>query len=197
MIFEISLTILILVLGLQIIRHFGGLFGYRSIFVKSIFISSVVLVFLLLFYTTWQQFEVWSQNEFSKFLLPPYQALDYFIFYSFFKFFAPYLISLFVALVFLFTAKFLNKKYQERFFYSEELYFGALAIFLVGHPGWLFYIVFLIVIYLLIHLYSLFIIYDLSRRISLYYWWMPVGIFVILISNYWLSSLPLWQLLKV
>lgn len=214
MLFYFSLAILILVLVLQIIRRFGGLFGIRltsilrksdfpkinvnirkSDFLKYIFIISVFIIFLLLFYQSFQQFEVWSQNELSKFLLPPYQSVSYFIFYSFFRFFAPYLISLAAALIFLFTAKFFNKKYQERFFCSEELYFGALAIFLVGHPGWLFYSVILITFYFLLFIFY-FLFLKKEKRLSLYYLWIPMGIFVILIGK-WLQALPIWQILKI
>ena len=165
---------------------------------KYIFITAVILIEGMLSYQSYQQFQVWSQNEVSKFLLPPHQNISYFIFYAGARFFAPYLISLAVALIFLFLAQKLNKKYQERFFYLEEPYFGAIAIFLTGHPGWLFYLVILIFIYLVLHL-SL-VIGQLSivkgNRISLYYLWLPTGIFVIIISK-WLESLPLWSLLKI
>ncbi len=193
MLFYFLLGILSLVLFSQITRSAkqDGLFGYHSIF-----IFSVVLVFASLSYQSFQQFQAWSGNEISKYLLPPYQSVDYFIFYCFFRFFAPHLISLSAALAFLFAAKFLNKKYQERFFEPEEFWLGALGFFLVGHPGWLFYIVFLIIISFLTHFYSLFIISDSARRISLYYWWIPAGIFVILIQD-WLTKLPLWSILKI
>ncbi len=167
-----------------------------DIFYKYIFLFSIILIFILLFYQSYQQYQVWSQNELSKFLIPPYQNISYFIFYVGVRFFAPYLISLVVALIFIFSAKALNKKYDERFFEPEELYFGAISLFLVGHPGWLFYSVFIIIFYLLIHLYSLFIIHNSSNRISLYYVWLPTAIFVILISS-WLQKFSLWSLLKL
>ncbi|MEK7162881.1 MAG: hypothetical protein AAB696_01170 [Patescibacteria group bacterium] len=167
-----------------------------DIFYKYIFLFSIILIFILLFYQSYQQYQVWSQNELSKFLIPPYQNISYFIFYVGVRFFAPYLISLVVALIFIFSAKALNKKYDDRFFEPEELYFGAISLFLVGHPGWLFYSVFIIIFYLLIHLYSLFIIHNSSNRISLYYVWLPTAIFVILISS-WLQKFSLWSLLKL
>ncbi len=221
MLFGASLIILILVLGLQIIRRFGGLFdsilkdrsGFTRIaarinadIFKYIFLFSIALIFILLFYQSWQQYQLWSQNEVSKYLLPPHQSINYFIFYALARFFAPYLISLAIAILFLISAKILNKKYQERFFYPEEPYFGALAIFLVSHPGWLFYLVFVILFYLLIHILSFltsYILhlksyksYILPQRISLYYLWIPAAIFVIIISK-WIQTLPVWQLLKV
>ncbi len=177
---------------------------------KYFLIISIFIVFILLFYQSWQQYQSWSQNEVSKFLLPPYQTINCFIFYAASRIFAPYLISLIAAILFLFSAKALNKKYQERFFYPEEPYFGALAIFLTGHPGWIFYGIAVILIYLLIHLFLL-IYYKLCSltiersnrlerkplRISLRYVWLPAAIFVIIIINYWLQTLGWWNLLRI
>lgn len=162
---------------------------------KWIFFIAIIFIFLFLFYQSYQQYQLWLQNEFSKYFLPPYQNIDYFLFYIGARFFAPYLVSLAVAVLFLFAWKTLNKKYNERFFESEEFYLGALAIFLTNYPGWIFYLIFLILIYLLIHLYQLFIIHN-SERISLYYLWIPAAISVIIIGE-WLRALQLWSLLKI
>ena len=174
---------------------------------RAIFIFSIFSIFFLLLYQSYQQYQSWSQNEVSQYLLPPHQSINYFIFYAIARFFAPYLISLAVAILFLFSAKALNKKYQERFFKPEEPYFGALAIFLVSHPGWLFYSALLIIIYLITHIVALARNYadsnadrcgkeTLSYRISMYYLWLPMAIFVIIIQR-WLELLPLWSLLKI
>ncbi len=167
----------------------------RSLWFKYIFIFSIIAIFASSFYFSYQQYQIWLKNDISKHLLPPYTGINYFIFYAFTRFFAPYLMSLAVAILFLFSAKILNKKYEERFFEPEEYYLGALAMFLSNHPGWLFYLVFLIFVYLLIHLYSLFIVHNSSFRISPYYLWIPTAIFVIIINS-WLENLSIWQLLK-
>jgi len=101
----------------------------------------------------------------------------------------------------LFLTKILNKKYGERFFEPEEFYLGASAIFLSGHPGWLFYVVFLLAIYVLIQLFSTAKSSILNSkfspvRVSLYWLWIPTAIFVILIQR-WLELLPIWQILKL
>lgn len=193
MLLYFSLGILILILGASLFwrRSFGN-----DIVFSYIFLFSVVIIFILLFYQSYQQYQVWAQNEPSKFLLPPYQNIGYFIFYAGSRFFASYLISLAAAVLFFFLAKILNKKHNECFFYPEEYYLGAISLFLVGHPGWLFYGVFIIVFYLLIHIYSLFANHYSLMRISSYYLWLPTAIFVIIISK-WLQALPFWQLLKL
>lgn len=194
MLFYFSLGILILTFGASL--YWGRSFGNNRLIFKWIFLTTIIWTFILLFYQSRQQFQIWSQDEISKFLLPPHRSITYFIFYVGTRFLAPYLISLAVAVLFLFSANFLNKKYQERFFELEELYFGALAIFLTGHPGWLIYGVFIVLVFLLIHLYSLFTTHYSLQRISLYYLWLPVAIFVIIISK-WLEQLSLWSLLKL
>ncbi|NCO44857.1 hypothetical protein GW888_02165 [Candidatus Wolfebacteria bacterium] len=162
---------------------------------------AISLIFSFFVFQSFQQYWVWAGNELSKNLLPPYQSANYFIFYVFTRFFAPYLISLAAALVFLFLTKILNKKYGERFFEPEEFYLGASAIFLSGHPGWLFYVVFLLAIYVLIQLFSTAKSSILNSkfspvRVSLYWLWIPTAIFVILIQR-WLELLPIWQILKL
>jgi len=201
---------LILTIGASLFwrRSFGNLRITNLVRIyEYIFLIVIVLIFILLFYQSWQQYQFWSQNEVSQYLLPPHQSINYFIFYVLARFFAPYLISLAVAVLFLFSAKALNKKYDERFFEPEEPYFGALAIFLSAHPGWIFYSALLIIIYLITHIVALARNYadsnvdrrgkeTLSYRLSMYYLWIPAAIFVIIISK-WLESLPLWSLLKI
>ncbi len=163
---------------------------------KYIFIFSILFIFVFLSYQSFRQYEIWTQDKISIYLLPPYNSIAYFIFYISTRFFAPYLISLVISILFLFSAKILNKKYQGRFFYPEELYFGALAIFLVSHPGWLIYLVSIIFIYLLLHVFLSIISHFSLQRLSLYYLWLPIAIFVILISE-WLKNILIWQVLKI
>jgi len=112
------------------------------------------------------------------------------------RIFAPYLVSLVFALVFMWAAAFYNKKYDERFFEKEEIKLGALSILLVGHPGWIFYFPSVIFVYLLVHIY-----YQLrgmkNERIPAYHLWVPVAIFVILIIRYWISYSAIWPLLVI
>ncbi len=190
--FFVLLLILTISFGAQIFLRPFTIYRY-------LFIAVVILISLFLLFQTYQQYQFWLENDISKHLLPPYQGINYFIYYAFIRFFSPYLISLTVAVLFLFLIKILNKKYAERLFYPEEIYLGALSIFLVGHPGWLFYTVFILIIYILIHISSLIFnhkSYSLSKRLSLYWLWLPTAIFVILIQR-WLEILPIWQILRI
>ena len=214
MLFGAPLIILILVLVFQIIRCFGGLFDSISRrfdlprfklsntwkaeslkIIKSVFLFSVVLILLLLFYSSYRQYQIWSHGQIARFLLSPYNQ-TYFIFYVAFRFFLPYLISFLAGILFLLLSKYFNRKYENRFFCPEEPYLAALSIFLTGYPGWLIYLTALILSYLFLHFVSSIISSRRGGRIPLYYLWIPVAIFVILIQK-WLETLPLWSLLKI
>jgi len=207
MLFYVPLIILTIVLGAQLWLRFFAIRLRNTNFLRTceflnkkffrqIFIFSILLIVGLCFYQSYQQHQAWSYNELSKFLLPPHQSINYFIFYSFMKFFLPYLISLAFALLLVFTNKKLNEKGGERFFYDEEIWIAGLAIFLSNWPGWLFYFTILIAFYFLISLfYSLF--FKKMERISMYWLWLPIAIFGIIISNYWLQNLSLWSILKI
>lgn len=186
--FYFSLGILILTEGTSLFRR------RRSFVFKYIFVGGIILIFGLLFYQSLMQYRVWSQNELSKFLLPPYQSVTYFLGYSFTHFFKNHLISLAAALLFLAAAFLLNKKFQERFFKKEELYLGALAIFLVVHPWWLYYIITILIIGVfgtlflrIINLRTSDVINGTSdvqrlKRFPFYHFWIPAAIILIIIK---------------
>lgn len=177
-----------LALGILILTEGASLYWKRRSFIfKYIFIGGVILIFGFLFYQSWLQYQVWSQNELSKFFLPPYQSITYFLSYSFTQFFKNHLISLAVALLFLAAAFLLNKKFQERFFEKEEPYLGALAIFLVGHPWWMYYIIVMLVLGLLGSIF-LFLKAKSQKlkanyRFPFYHFWLPVALLVLIIGE--------------
>ncbi len=158
-------------------------------FLKYFFTASILIVFTGIFYLTFSQYKVWQSDNLTKLFLPPYRSVNYFLFYSFTRFFASHIISLIFSLLFIFLIKKLNKKYEERFFYPEEIYFGAIAVFLTGYPNFVFYLVLMLILGV--------ILTSLSKiRFSLYYFWLPAAIFVIITSR-WLMALPVWQMLKI
>ncbi len=205
MFFYLSLIILILVLGAQLTlrslaikRAVVDLVNPVKIF-KSFFYGTIVLIFSNSFYLSYSQYKIWKYGlftEFTKFFLPPHQSISYFIGYALFHFFATHLVSLVLAILFLKAVKYYNKKFEEKFFYPEEYHLGALAIFLSGFPGIFLYI---ISIFLASALGSL-ILNKFStlkgERVSFYYLWIPVAIFVIIISK-WLAETKIWQLFKI
>ena len=192
--FYVSLGIVLFIFVASLFFR-GRFFWFK--FIRLFFYFSLLVVFIFLLVLSLVQFLEWQQDDFSKYLLPPHQSINYFIFYCFSRFFLSYIISAAGAFSFLYAAKFLNKKYEEKFFYPEELYFGALGIFLSSFPGFIFYVVFLIAVYLITHLYSSLFTGRSSERLSLYYLWLPIVLFAIIINNYIVQHLPIWQMLKV
>ena len=162
---------------------------------KTVFLTPVVILLGMSFYFSWRQYLLWSAGSLTQFFLPPYQDIGYFAFYSLTRFFAPYLISLVFALLILWIAIIFNKKSGGIFFEKEEPYLAAISLFLVGHPGWLIYLVALISVYFILHTLNLALRRE-ATRLPLYHLWAPTAFFVILINEYWLSSTHWWQLLS-
>lgn len=170
-----------LALGILILTEGASLYWKRRSFVfKYIFLGGVILIFGFLFYQSYQQYQVWSGNEIFKFLLPSYQPINYFFFYCFTNFFEKQLIALGAAFLFLAAAFLLNKKFQERFFEKEEPYLGALAIFLVGHPWWMYYFIVVCLIGVVGTFYLK--IRRSEKRFPFYHFWLPVAIILMVVK---------------
>ena len=120
----------------------------------------------------------------------------------------------------------LNHKYENRFFYNEEPYFGAVAIFLTGWPGWLYYLIILLTLFLIFNFFGTLLIknkkselkekdtsegnvanvsgaainengVNKEARFSLYYFWLPVAVVIIIIMFYAQQNLPYFNVLKI
>ncbi len=172
--------------------------------VGFLFLSvALTLIFSFAVYNSWQQYQLWQGDATAKFLLPPYQTFDYFVYYARYHFFNPYLISLMIGILFFFGAKKMNERFAGRFFEPIEPYLLMISLFVSGTPGWFFYLIFLLLANLAGNLYLTYKFHktdkpdraDKSDRISFYYYWLSVAIFTILISR-WLAVLPWWQMLK-
>ena len=190
-----SLILLGVVWGASLLRQGRSLLARYS---RFIFIFAIAGLFLYGVYLSFLQYEAMLNSGLSKFLLPPYQDISYFLIYiAGARIFGPYVISFFASLILMWATKRYNKKYGGRFFEKEEIYLGALSMFLVSHPGWIIYFPMLIVLYMFIQLYNRFVRGRVDERIPLYHLWVPTAIFVILINEYWLSNMPFWLLLKI
>ncbi len=161
----------------------------------AVFLASALLMLGFGSYQSWLQYDAWKNDEFGKFLLPPYQSSEYYFFHIRTRIFNPYFLSFSLAVFFLLIAKFFNKKYNYLFFEKGEAYLFAAAIFLAGSPGWFFYLIFVLLAGVAASAVQT-LINGPSYRLSLYYLWLPTALFTILISR-WLAEYSWWQLLKV
>ena len=190
MVFWVNLIIILSVWGVVVLRRrfLIGTTLRQAQGMRRLFAVIVLFEFALLFYLTRQQFFIWHDNDISKYLIPPYSDISYFIFYTLTRFWGAYVISLAVALIFLGLAKYFNKKRDYNFFKKEEAYFLAMALFLSGHPGWMLYFVLILTISLLASVYKSYKTYR-TYRISLYHFWLPVGVLTIILNklllDYW------------
>ncbi len=163
--------------------------------IRIFLILAISMVIFFAIQISWAQYSLWQSIEPSKFLLPPYASISYFLQYAAWKFWVPYVLSFLIGLIFFLLAKKYNQHYGNQFFYDDELYVIWLSIFLVGHPLWIFYLPIIILVVGLVSGARSFI-WKNNDKLPLYYFWLPVAIFVIIISK-WLSALPLFYLSKV
>ena len=178
---KLALIVFGLTMGAQVIRR-----SFSARAVKYIFIASGVFVFAALSYLTYRQYLAWEENPLMKYSLPPYRGWDYFFSYVGYRLFAPWLISLLAAIVLARFAEYLNHRFDERFFEREETWLMMLGIFLAGYPGFLFYIILILLAATVVSFfYSLF----LHRRLPLYYFWMPMAIAAVFL-RIWLVPVP-------
>lgn len=149
---------------------------------RILFWSSVIVIVIVQGYWLRQQFLLWySSGPPSSYLVPPYVDISYFLLYGFTNFFMKPLIALGAALALLIGAKFLNRRRQNIFFEPEEPHIAASALFLAGHPGWLYTFSALIVAYLLIHV-TRWLLHKKQERIPLYWFWLPFSISAIIFT---------------
>lgn len=156
---------------------------------KYIFIAALAIIFGFQGYWTWQQYRLWHDNgPPGIYFLPPYQKINFFILYSYVQFFSSYVISFAASLVFLLAARVLNWRFQKRFFEEEEPYWGAMSIFVLGQPLWLYYVPLVLGTGFAVTGYNL-LIRRKRDRFSLYHFWRPAGI-LILAGFYLLGGHP-------
>ena len=173
----VSLVILSLTWGAQI--------TLRSLLVrywKLMWIISLVLIFGIVGYWVYLQYQGWHAGAPGKYLLPPYQSINYFYSYAGSRIFGPWLIALLASVLVSRLAEVLNRRSGERFFEREEIHFFAIGLFLTGYPGFLFYITFVLLYELILTLYRYF--FKEQKRVPLYFAWLPLAIFAILVRNW-------------
>ena len=194
MVFYFYLSVLILILGAQIFLR-----SFRSERSRIVWISKAKLTFWLVFisqilhsgYNITNQYLIWQSDEATKFLLPPYQPVSYFLFYGLGRIISPLIISIAIAFIFLFLASYLNRRFGERFFYHDEPYLTAIAILIVSHPLLIIYLASILITALLGTIVKKISSKRavssqqsaVSSRFSLYYFWIPLAIFSIIIGK--------------
>lgn len=104
---------------------------------KSKYFLIAILLLLTVFiakstFLTVVQYLIWSQHPLSKYLLPPYQKIDYFIGYAFSRFWQDFFFRLLAALFTFILILVLNFSLRRDVFYDDEkflMFYITLAFF--------------------------------------------------------------------
>jgi len=83
---------------------------------------------------------LWKHDAVSYRLLPPYVPLTYVLHYSWQHYFVVPVVTIFFALIVFWGIKWLNKKFNDTFFYDEEPYLAALGILVTSWPNCLIFL---------------------------------------------------------
>ncbi len=146
---------------------------------RPVFWAFLVLPIILAFYFSYQQYQLWLVNPLTQLLIPPHQGISYFISYTAVTFFLPIVVNLLLASAGLLIFSWLNRRAKGRIFESVEPYLIGLAILLSG-VYWMFFLAAVSGVALIGSVINLL----LKRgQFSLYYFWLPAAVLVILISK--------------
>ena len=87
-----------------------------------LFLFYLTLFFFILWslFLSYNQYLIWKNHPLSKFLLPPYQKIDYFIGYAYFHFWRDLVFRLIGVLIILLLMNFLNFVFNRDIFYDDE-----------------------------------------------------------------------------
>jgi hypothetical protein len=89
------------------------------------------------------QYYVWSQNNFTRFFLPPHQSISYLFIYSGDHYWLNGVFAVACAALFVLLLKAL-RRHNERYFDDGEVELGAAVALIVGWPG---FISFLLIVF--------------------------------------------------
>ncbi|RJQ29865.1 hypothetical protein C4571_00375 [Candidatus Parcubacteria bacterium] len=168
----IALIVLGFLWGVQVFLR-----PFRVSYIRVARVISIALIFCLAFYWSWAQYETWTGT--------PFASIAYFSKYAGLKFFGPPVIALLAAWVFSRVLRWMNRRYENRFFEEEEIPTASLCVFLTGYPLFFLYLIIVLIEGLVFSLlYSL-----LSKgRVPLYHVWLPTALFVIIMKIYFLPA---------
>lgn len=104
---------------------------------KNRYFSMAILLLIIVFIArsfllTTIQYLIWSQHPLSKYLLPPYQKIDYFIGYAFHSFWQDFFFRLLTTFFTFILISVLNFSFHRDIFYDDEkflMFYISLAFF--------------------------------------------------------------------
>ena len=163
----------------------------RTIF--FVFIGAIIIrSFSLMFLNYW----LWSQELISQRFLPPYTPISYFLKYSWQNYWFEPVVSVLLAFIVFWGIYLFNKKFEENLFYKEERYLASLGILATGWPNCLIFLSLVLFSGIIFHLFNILFFFfrekfkksnkntlQISIRLSLLYFWIPIALLVLLFSD--------------
>jgi hypothetical protein len=156
-------------------------------------------IYLILFYLTifffilWSlflslaQYFIWKNHQFSKYLLPPYQKIDYYLSYAYFHFWRDFIFRLIGVLIIVLLMNFLNFVFRRDIFYDDEkILVPYLSLFFRFPYNALFLLIGFFALFLIIlisHFPSL-----TSNRYSFRQYWLYLALILFFIQPFILSN---------
>ncbi|MCR4328134.1 MAG: hypothetical protein NUV53_01315 [Patescibacteria group bacterium] len=123
----------------------------------------------------------WKSDGLGHFFLPPHNSIYYFIRYVIERMWAPWVIACGVGVIVIWVAVRMNRAHGERFFREGEASLAGFCFFSVGYPAFLFYLLAILLVGAIVtavnHVRG-------GGRSSLYYWWVPIAVSVIILKVY-------------
>lgn len=113
-------------------------------------IFSGIIIFQSIF-STILNWWLWFQQGITKLLLPPVSPISYVLRYSWQHYWFEPIVVIFTAIIVFLGIYFLNKKFENAFFYDEEPYLASLGILATGWPNCLFYLSLVLFLGVLFH----------------------------------------------
>lgn len=163
--------------------------------IRLVGLASLVIL-LYLSWLTFSQYQLWLHNNIARYFLPPHDVWSYFIYYSLLRIWSSYLISFLAGFIIAGLMFLFNRYFAYRFFYAYEYVLVGLSIALLGYPLFIFYLPLSLFLYLILSLFNSFLS-SFSHRFSLAGIWVPLSLFVIIISETFITTTALWRLLKL
>jgi hypothetical protein len=158
----------------------------NKIYLTLFYLTILVFTFWSLFLSLAQYF-VWKNHQFSKYLLPPYQKIDYYLSYAYFHFWRDFIFRLIGVLIIILLMNFLNFVFRRDIFYDDEkILVPYLSLFFRFPYNALFLLIGFFALFLIIlisHFPSL-----TSNRYSFRQYWFYLALILFFIQPFILSN---------
>jgi len=174
------------VLALPLILQLKGKLSYK--FIRGYFWLIFAITAAYLSALSYLQFRAFQEGPLGL-TLGTQSGIFWFANYVRLHFWNQYLVAFIFAMLILWLAEYLNKKRGEIFMEKEELYVAALGIFLVGYPGFLFYIAFILIVPAI----AAAVFLKRGDRLPLYYFWLPTAIVILMAVQTWAMTQGWWN----